>query len=172
MYEIDRDISLNGFIEKILGSFNQNLTPELKQGFSRQGLDVYQAVILASIIQRESVVSSEMPMIASVFLNRLRAGMKLDSDPTVQYALGYNHDKKTWWTNPLSLDDLKIDSPYNTYLYMGLPPGPISNPGLEALKAVAFPDESPYYYFRAACDNSGTHVFSVSFDEHVSKSCP
>jgi len=111
-------------------------------------------------------------MIASVFYNRLRASMKLDSDPTVQYALGYNDEKGTWWTNPLSLDDLKANSPFNTYLYPGLPPGPIANPSLEALKAVVFPAESPYFYFRAACDNSGTHVFSVSFEEHVNNACP
>ena len=90
----------------------------------------------------------------------------------MQYALGFNQAKATWWTNPLSLDDLKTDSPYNTYLYPGLPPGPISNPGLDALRAVAFPDESAYYYFRAACDHSGTHSFSQTFEEHVSKACP
>jgi UPF0755 protein len=171
-YEMERDTSLTAFLEKVLGNFEQNLSPELQQGFSQQGLDVFQAVTLASIIQREAVDPAEMPMIASVFYNRLQSGMKLDSDPTVQYALGFNQAKGTWWTNPLSLDDLKTDSPYNTYLYPGLPPGPIANPGMEALRAVAFPDESPYYYFRAACDHSGTHVFSETFEEHVSKACP
>ena len=171
-YEMARDITLNGFIERLLSNFEQQITPDLQQGFNEQGLDVYQAVTLASIIQRESVVQAEMPMIASVFYNRLRASMKLDSDPTVQYALGYNDEKGTWWTNPLSLDDLKANSPFNTYLYPGLPPGPIANPSLEALKAVVFPAESPYFYFRAACDNSGTHVFSVSFEEHVNNACP
>jgi UPF0755 protein len=171
-YELERDTSLTVLLEHVLGSFEQNLSPELRQGFSQQGLDVFQAVTLASIIQREAVDPAEMPMIASVFYNRLRSGMKLDSDPTVQYALGFNQAQGTWWTNPLSLDDLKTDSPYNTYLYPGLPPGPIANPGPEALRAVAFPDESPYYYFRAACDHSGTHVFSETFEEHVSKACP
>jgi UPF0755 protein len=171
-YEVGRDISLSGLLVRLLSSFEQNLTPELRQGFSEQGLDIYQVVILASIIQRESIVDSEMPMIASVFYNRLRAGMKLDSDPTVQYALGYDQENRTWWTNPLSLDDLKTNSPYNTYLYPGLPPGPIANPSLDALKAVAFPAESPYFYFRAACDNSGTHDFSITFEEHVNKACP
>jgi UPF0755 protein len=171
-YELDRDITLAKFIEVVLGNFENKLSPELLQGFSQQGLDVFQAVTLASIIQRESIVPDEMPLISSVFHNRLRTGMKLDSDPTVQYALGYNKAKSTWWTNPLSLDDLRTDSPYNTYLYPGLPPGPIANPGREALKAVAFPAESPYFYFRAACDGSGTHVFSVTFEEHVNNACP
>ena len=171
-YELDRDITLTGFIEQLLGNFKDNLTTDLQQAISQQGLDIYQAVILASIIQRESVAPAEMPLIASVFYNRLRAGMKLDSDPTVQYALGYNSKKNTWWTNPLSLDDLKTDSLYNTYLYPDLPPGPIANPELAALHAVAFPAESPYFYFRAACDGSGTHVFAVTFEEHVNNACP
>jgi UPF0755 protein len=171
-YEMERDTSLTGFLERVLGNFEQNITPDLRQGFNQQGLDIFQAVTLASIIQREAIDPAEMPMIASVFYNRLRARMKLDSDPTVQYALGFNQAKDTWWTNPLSLDDLNTDSPYNTYLYPGLPPGPIANPGLEALRAVAFPGESPFYYFRAACDHSGTHVFSETFEEHVSKACP
>jgi UPF0755 protein len=171
-YEMERETSLTSFLDRVLGTFEQNITPELVQGFSNQGLGVFEAVTLASIIQREAIDSTEMPLIASVFYNRLRAGMKLDSDPTVQYALGFNPAKATWWTNPLSLDDLKTDSPYNTYLYPGLPPGPISNPGLDALRAVAFPGESSYYYFRAACDHSGTHSFSQTFEEHVSKACP
>ncbi len=85
--------------------------------------------------------------IASVFYNRLAIGMKLQTDPTVQYALGYNAAQGTWWTNPLSENDLQFDSPYNTYLYPGLPPGPISNPGLAALKAVANPAQTTYYLF-------------------------
>jgi UPF0755 protein len=144
----------------------------MRTGFQRQGLNVYRAVILASIVSREAIIEDEMPMIASVFYNRLASGGKLDSDPTVQYALGYNQEQKTWWTNPLSLADLEIDSRYNTYKYPGLPPGPIANPGLEALKAVAFPAQTPYYYFRAACDGSGRHLFAETFEEHLGNACP
>jgi UPF0755 protein len=112
-----------------------------------------------------------MPLIASVFHNRLAANMKLDSDPTVQYSLGYNPKQKTWWTNPLSSADMSVDSPFNTYRYPDLPPGPIANPGLAALRAVAFPDQSPYYYFRAACDGSGRHLFATTFSEHLANAC-
>jgi UPF0755 protein len=98
--------------------------------------------------------------------------MKLDSDPTVQYALGYNTAAATWWTNPLSASDLQFDSPYNTYLYPGLPPGPICNPGLSALNAVAYPAQTPYYYFRAACDGSGRHAFAQTYEEHLRNACP
>ena len=98
--------------------------------------------------------------------------MRLDSDPTVQYALGFDPVKGTWWKSPLSLDDLQVVSPYNTYQIQGLPPGPIANPGLSALRAVAFPDETPYYYFRAACDGSGRHTFAETFEQHQGNSCP
>ena len=127
---------------------------------------------MASIIQREAVVESEMPLIASVFYNRLAAGMNLQTDPTVQYAIGYNVLQGTWWTNPLSLDDMKLDSPYNTYLYPGLPPGPISNPGLPALEAAAFPEQSNYYYFQAKCDGSGLHNFAETYQQHQQNYCP
>ena len=98
--------------------------------------------------------------------------MKLDTDPTVQYALGYDRKGGTWWKNPLSLDDLEIDSPYNTYLYTGLPPGPIANPSLNAMRAVGYPAQTPYFYFRAACDGSGRHTFAETFEEHRGNQCP
>jgi peptidoglycan lytic transglycosylase G len=171
-YELKRDLTANQVVSVFIQDFDSHVDNDLQQGFERQGLDEFQAVTLASIVQREAIVEDEMPMIASVFLNRLSAGLKLDSDPTVQYALGYNQTEKSWWTNPLSLDDLQISSPYNTYQVQGLPPGPIANPGLNALRAVAFPAQTPYYYFRAACDHSGRHVFSETFAEHASKTCP
>jgi UPF0755 protein len=170
-YTLPRETTLNELINQILQDFNTHVDSDLRQGFANQGLSLYQGVTLASIVEREAVVDEEMPIIASVFLNRLAAGLKLDSDPTVQYALGYNQDQKTWWTNPISLNDLQFDSRYNTYLYPGLPPGPIANPGLDALKAVAFPANTPYYYFRATCDGSGRHVFAETFEEHVANEC-
>jgi UPF0755 protein len=118
------------------------------------------------------MVEEEQPTIASVFYNRLSQGMKLDSDPTVQYALGYNHSAKTWWTNPLSSQDLQINSPYNTYGSSGLPPGPIDSPGLSALNAVAKPDDTPFFYFRARCDGSHKHLFAQTYDEHLLNACP
>ncbi len=171
-YRLPRDSSIQEFIQTLLQRFNSQVDAALRDGFARQGLDLVQAVTLASMVQREAVDASEMPLIASVFLNRLAAGMRLDSDPTIQYALGFQSDQNTWWKNPLTLEDLQIESPYNTYLQPGLPPGPICNPGLEALRAVAFPAQSSYYYFRAACDGSGKHVFSETFEEHQQNACP
>jgi len=171
-YRMSRDITVQEFVATILENFQIKLDVEYLEGYQRQGLSPYQAVILASIVQREAVVEDETPLIASVFLNRLKNGIKLDTDPTIQYALGYNPIQNTWWTNPLSFDDLQIDSPFNTYHYPGLPPGPISNPGLNSLKAVAFPAQTPYYYFRSACDGSGRHTFAETFEEHLNNECP
>jgi UPF0755 protein len=171
-YTLPRTTTAEQLLDTLLKNFVAQVTPDIRLGFQRQGLSLYEAVTLASIIEREAVVHDEMPVIASVFLNRLAAGMNLASDPTVQYALGYNPSQKTWWTNPLSLDDLKINSPYNTYNNPGLPPSPISNPGLDALWAVAFPAKTPYYYFRSACDGSGQHTFAKTFNEHVQNACP
>jgi len=170
IYDLPRDLTAARLVAMLAGGFEAQMTNDLRQSFASQGLDIFQAVVLASIIEREAIQEEEMPTIASVFLNRLASEMKLDSDPTVQYAGGYNTDQETWWTNPVV--DTSIDSPYNTYLYAGLPPGPISNPGLPALRAVAFPAQTGYFYFRAACDHSGRHVFAVTYEEHIANACP
>ena len=171
-YTLPRETTMNELLPQVLMNFQAQVTSEIQNGFSTQNLDLCQATTLASIVQREAVLDDEMPLIASVFYNRLNTGSVLASDPTVQFALGYNQKQGTWWTNPLSLQDLKVDSPYNTYRYPGLPPGPISNPGLAALQAVAFPAQTNYYYFRSACDNSGRHLFAETFAEHVANECP
>ncbi len=171
-YILSRRITINELIGVFTRRFQEAMTPDLVRGFGAQGLDVFQAVTLASIVQREAVVPEEQPMIASVFINRLNAGMSLDSDPTVQYSLGYSSEGQTWWKNPLSLDDLGVNSPYNTYLNAGLPPGPICAPSITALTAVAYPAQTPYYYFRAKCDGSGRHSFAVNYQEHIDNACP
>jgi len=170
-YQLARETSVDEFIATLLANFEKQIDPQMIQGFESQNLSLFEAVTLASIVEREAVIDEEMPVIASVFLNRLAASMNLDADPTVQYAVGFNHAQNTWWTNPLSLQDLEVDSQYNTYRYPGLPPGPIANPGLAALKAVAFPAQTPYYYFRAACDGSGRHRFARTYEEHVNNAC-
>ena len=113
-YTFPRDISAPDLLAELRAAFDQAVSDEMRAAYQRQGLTLRQAVTLASIVEREAVVDDEMPLIASVFLNRLQAGIKLDADPTVQYALGYNAAQATWWTNPLSAADLQIDSPYNT----------------------------------------------------------
>lgn len=170
-YELPREAAPEELIAALLQAFEDQVGPDLRAGFSNQGLTLYQAVILASIVERETVIEEEMPLIASVFLNRLAIEMKLETDPTVQYAIGYNQAQGTWWTNPLTYADLEVDSPYNTYRYPGLPPGPIASPSIAALQAVAFPAETPYFYFRAACDGSGRHNFAQTYQEHLGNGC-
>ena len=168
---LPRSTNAEQLVSLLIQNFTTELTPELRTGFAAHGLSVYQAVTLASIIQREAVVENEMPVIASVFYNRLAIDMPLQTDPTIQYALGFNVSQATWWTNPLSAQDLQVNSPYNTYTHAGLPPGPISNPGLAALQAVATPAESSYYYFQARCDKSGLHNFSETLEQHQQNNC-
>lgn len=171
-YIIPRITTPEQLLDVIARNFVQHLAGDLSIGFENQGLSVYQAVILASIVEREAIRPEESAMIASVYLNRFVIGMKLDADPTVQYAVGYNPAQSAWWTNPLSLTDLELDSPFNTYIYPGLPPAPISNPSIEALYAVAYPEASSYYYFRAKCDGSGYHSFAATLEEQVANGCP
>jgi UPF0755 protein len=171
-YVLPRTTSVNQLVNELLRNFSQHLSRDLRDGFERQGLSVYEAVTLASIVEREAVHADEAPMIASVYLNRLRLPMKLDADPTVQYAIGYNLVQRTWWTNPLGATDMQTVSPFNTYVNDGLPPTPISNPGPEALRAVAQPAQSDYYYFSARCDGSGYHQFAKTFAEHLQHLCP
>lgn len=171
-YQILRSASAQDLAAALMGGFANRLPVEYEEKLKEKGLDLYEGVILASIIQKEMVLEEEGARIASVFLNRLEADMPLQSDPTVQYALGYDSDTATWWKNPLTKADIEIDSPYNTYIYKGLPPTPICNPGLTALMAVINAEEMEHLYFRAACDGSGRHVFSLTYEEHVAAACP
>jgi UPF0755 protein len=144
------------------------MNPDLLGGFRENGLTLDQAVILASIVEREAVVPSERPIIASVYLNRFRRGMRLQSDPTVQYALVPRDEPSApaggYWKSELTFADLRVISPYNTYQVVGLPPGPICNPGLASLQAVAHPATTDYLYFVARPDR--THVFARTLQEH------
>lgn len=170
-YQILRSASAQDLAAALSGHFAGALPEEFADLVEAKGLDVYESLILASMVQKEMVAADEGPTIAGVFLKRLAAGMPLQSDPTVQYALGYDEASGGWWKNPLSESDLQVNSPYNTYLNSGLPPAPICNPGMTALMAVANAADTPYLYFRAACDGSGRHVFSQTYEEHLAAAC-
>lgn len=163
-YRIENETTTIEFIEGLLDQFARKLGGGVSEGFQANDFSVHQAVTLAAIVEREAQVALERPLIASVFYNRLRIGMPLQADPTVQYALGYQDSEGRWWKKALTYDDLKVASPYNTYANAGLPPGPICNPGLASLQAVAAPATTDYYYFVAVGD--GSHVFSRTLQEH------
>ena len=168
-YRVPLDADAVYLVDLMLRTFDRRVTAEMRQGYQAQGLTVHQAVTLAAIVEREAVVASERPIIAGVFYNRLAQGIKLEADPTVQYPLGYQPDTDSWWKSPLWLDDLALDSPYNTYVYTGLPPGPIANPSLSSLEAVAFPTQTEFIFFVADCQAAvaGSHAFSVTYEEHL-----
>lgn len=147
-------------IEAQLQRFAQVVLPLWEQRPASHPLSLNDTIKLASVVELEGLLDRELPIIAGVFLHRLRIGMPLQSDPTTEYALGWHQDEKG-----LSLEDIKIDSPYNTYRYKGLMPTPIGNPGKAAIQAVLYPRETPYLYFVARGD--GSHAFSATYPEHL-----
>lgn len=146
-------------------TFDARLTEELRSKIRSLGLTEDQGVILASIVEREARSDGARKMVASILLKRFKIGMALNADATVQYALGYQKRENSWWKKNLTLDDLKVDSPYNTYIHAGLPPTPISNPGLSSLKAVASADSTtPYLYYYH--DSKGNSHYAKTLEEH------
>ena len=165
-YRIPKDYDAAQILDLLLGTFGERFTPEMVQAAAQKGMSVYQVVTLASIVEREAVVAEERSIIADVYLNRLEQGMYLQSDPTVQYALGYQEESGQWWKIPMSLEvDMQVDSPYNTYLYGGLPPGPICSPGLASIQAVLEPADTAYLFFFSKFD--GSHAFAETYEEHL-----
>ena len=157
-------------IGRQLDNFARQVVPLYEKAVAegKTKLSLHEVLTMASIVEREAVLDEERPSIAGVYLNRLNGGMKLDADPTVQYAMGYQAATGQWWKTPVSLEEYaQVESPYNTYLQKGLPPGPIACPGIESIHAVLYPAEHDYLYFVALPDGSGRHAFSRTFDEHV-----
>jgi len=155
--------------EDLLTRMLDNMQARLPIGWegmaSAQGLTFYQVLTVASIVEREAVIPEERPTIASVYLNRLNQGMYLQADPTVQYAMGYQPETGQWWKTPVTLEEYQsVNSPYNTYLYPGLPPGPICSPGADSILAVLQPAQTSYLFFVARGD--GSHVFAETLEEH------
>jgi UPF0755 protein len=147
-------------IEQMLDRFEQVALPLYNQKHNGAPLSLTQWVTLSSIVEKEAVVPGERPRIAGVFFNRLKRNMPLGSDPTVEYALGVTQTPE----NPLTLEQVKTPSPYNTYVNAGLPPTAIASPGLASLKATLEPEATDYLYFVAKYD--GTHVFSKTLSDH------
>ena len=150
------DMMVSNFFDKVS-------TVEALNGLSAE--ELYSKVKLASIVEREYRIADEAPLIASVFVNRLKYNIGLYSCATVEYILteieGRPHPER------ILIEDTKIDSPYNTYKYAGLPPTPISNPGMVALNAAANPAKTKYYFFQIVDPQDGRHVFTTTFDEHI-----
>jgi UPF0755 protein len=168
-YILPPEITPEGLRDELLENFKAKIGTQMAIDAAAQGYTMRDMVSLAAIIQREAVWDDEQPLISSVYRNRMTIGMKLDADPTVQYGLQGTRD--SWWPRITAADYNDVISPYNTYLNNGLPPGPIANPGITAIRAAVYPAESSYYYFRAKCDGSGYHVFATTFEEQVANGC-
>jgi UPF0755 protein len=168
-YEVAQKVSGARAAELMVRMFSQRMDVALHAP-SQSQLTPYQALTLASIVEREAKQPSERATIASVYLNRLADKLPLQADPTVQYAVatrdGPSAAAYNYWKNELSPADLEVDSPFNTYQTTGLPPGPICNPGEASIKAVLQPAKTDYLYFVATTDGSGTHLFARTLDEH------
>jgi UPF0755 protein len=158
-YRIFKDATAEDIIIKMLNNFNSKLSDEMKEEIAKKSMGLHEIITMASIIEKEIAQESDRDIISGILYKRLDLGMRLEVDATVNYATGKNDPS-------VSLADLEIDSPYNTYKYYGLPPGPICNPSLSAIKAAIYPKVSPYLFYLNRQD-TGETIFSKTFEEHV-----
>jgi len=166
-YYFPKKATTEQIINEMLAALNDRFDAPVRAAAQSSGLNYQQILTLASIVEREAQTPSERPIIAAVFLNRLKQSIPLQADPTVQYAVAADPASVAangWWKQDLTQNDLKVDSPYNTYKNPGLPPGPICNPGRDAIQAVVQPAQTAYLYFFAKGD--GTHAFANTLEEH------
>jgi UPF0755 protein len=159
-YSLPRKATADQLVSRMVASFEKALTPDIRQQAAARGLGLRQLVTLASIVEKETGNPTERPLVAAVYANRLKMGMGLQCDPTVIYAL----ERAGRYNGNLTREDLQFNSPYNTYRYAGLPPGPIASPGRASLAAAAAPADVPYIYFVSR--NDGSHAFATTLEEH------
>ena len=159
-YALPRHTDAAKLVRMMVARFDKVFTPELRQAAAARNLTVRQAVTLASIVEKETANADERPLVAAVYTTRLRIGMPLQCDPTVIYALL----KAGRYGGNIHKDDLSFDSPYNTYRYPGLPPGPIASPGRASLDAAVHPADADFLYFVSR--NDGSHEFARTLEEH------
>jgi UPF0755 protein len=157
-YRIYQDATAEDIFFKMLDNFNKKLTPEMRQEIKRQKKTIYEIVTMASVIEKEVRTSEDMKIVSGIFWDRIKHGQALESCATLAYVLGVNKTQYTY-------EDTKINSPYNTYKYRGLPPGPIANPGLNAVKAAIYPENTEYNYFLSD-PATGKTVYGKTLDEH------
>lgn len=168
-YPVPGNATVANIIDYQLTEFERQLTPEILAGFEAQGINVFEATTVASIVEREAAVPLERPLIAEVYLNRFNQDTTLNADPAQQYGVGTEAD---WWP-PLggALLEQSKTTPWDTYNTAGLPPGPIANPGSASLSAVAQPSTEGYMFFVTRNDDSGEHIFTFTNEEHERVTC-
>src|SRR3990172_2313187 len=168
-YLFPRDASASAVVKVMTQTFDKKVDGDMEKAIAESVYSLEEIVTLASIVKRETKTDGERPIVAGILLNRISIGMGLQADATVQYAVANENCKldvqncSSWWPVP-TLDDLQIDSPFNTYKYSGLPPAPIANPGESSLKAAVFPEETEYLYY--IHDPEGTIHYAKTLSEH------
>lgn len=156
-YELPQNVTLEQFIQKMLANFDEKLTPDLRTEISRQKKSIFEIITMASLLEREVKTIEDKKLVSGILWKRLAEGMPLQVDATVTYITSRKAAN-------ISIEETKIDSPYNTYKYKGLPLGPICNPGLESIKAAIYPESSGYWYYLSTPE--GETIFSKTFSEH------
>jgi len=157
-YRVFHDASPETVLRRILDNFNVKITSEMRADAKKQGKTLHEIITLASILEREVILEKDRKIVAGIFYKRLNIGMALQADSTVNYVTGKKRAAA-------SFEDLEVDSPYNTYKYRGLPPGPISNPGLSSIIGAIYPEDSEYLFFLTTPE--GEVIYSKTFEEHV-----
>lgn len=163
-YLIPKDATASAVVKILRDNFDKKLTSQLQEEALKKGLTKEEVVILASIVEKEASGEEDRGIIAGILLKRLKKGWPLQADATIQYALGYQPEERTWWKKNLTEADKKIKSAYNTYLNPGLPPEPICNPGLASIGAVIYPQETDYWYYLH--DKEGKVHSAKTIEEH------
>lgn len=162
-YLVPKQATIDSIIELMNRTFEQKLDSKIRQQIESSGFTIDEIVTIASLIEREARTQGDRPIVASVIYNRLKSEMSLDIDASVQYAIGRT-EKEGWWKKNLTIEDLKIKSPYNTYINPGLPPTPICNPGMSAINAALFPSQTDYYFYLS--DKQGRMHYAKTLEEH------
>ena len=163
-YRFPKDASAAAIAVILEENFQKKITPKMLEDIQKENSTLLDVLTLASIVEREGKTEEDRPVIGGVLLNRMRKGWPLEADATLQYALGYQSKEKTWWKKVLTDEDKLIDSPYNTYKNMGLPPGPIANPGIQAITSVIYPKKTDYMFYLH--DAKGNVHYARTLEEH------
>ena len=163
-YLIPKEATAAAIVQILKDNFRRKVTEDLQKEAIKNGLTLKETIILASIVEKEASGENDRNLIAGILLRRLKSGWPLQTDATLQYALGYQPEEKTWWKKNLTDFDKKFKSPYNTYLNIGLPPEPICNPGLASIRAVIYPEKSDFWYYLH--DPTGGVHFARTIEEH------
>lgn len=163
-YLVPKTASASAIIKILRRNFDRRFGRKMRKDAQEKGLSLEEVVRLASIVEREVRFNEDRPIVAGILIKRLREGVPLQADATIQYATGFDNEENTWWEKNVA-KNLELDSPYNTRKYLGLPPTPICNPGLASLKAVVYPQETDYWYYLS--DSDGKMHYAVTLEEHI-----